>query len=51
MSEEVGYMHCSCSNCFELYVGSRGDVCSECEDMGCSFGNENCEGYWDDDRE
>lgn len=36
---DTGYHHCSCRDCFELYVGEPGEMCSECESSGCDNGD------------
>jgi hypothetical protein len=43
----VGYHHCACPDCFELYVGEPGELCLDCED--CCDGESECqaEGAYD----
>lgn len=31
----TGYHHCSCRDCFELYVGEAGDMCDACLEAEC----------------
>lgn len=38
----VGYHHCACRDCFELYVGKPGEMCLACEEAGCELDSE-CE--------
>lgn len=33
-----GYRPCACADCPDLVVGIIGDLCSECEEAGCTFG-------------
>jgi hypothetical protein len=35
MEKTSGYMQCSCRDCFELIVGSPGDICDGCAEAGC----------------
>lgn len=39
---DTGYHNCSCRDCFELYVGEPGEMCSDCEEAGCSEDHECC---------
>lgn len=36
--KETGYTNCACEECFNLAIGSKGEVCplcSDCESAGC----------------
>lgn len=51
---ESGYCDCACSTCFEIAIGSAGDVdpmCWECEQAGCDGGECQCEPEGFDDEE
>lgn len=34
----ASYRMCSCRDCFNLTVGIVGELCAECTDAGCTFG-------------
>jgi len=42
MADDVGYRHCACRDCFEITIGHTGELCSCCEDAGCSTEAECC---------
>jgi hypothetical protein len=34
-STGAGYIYCACRDCFEITIGTPGELCDDCEQAGC----------------